>query len=341
MGVIRSFLNGDGPARTHGDIAVGSMASGMAVTLPYVALRGARKGKTLWLHGQVHGDEINGMVAALRFANSLDPAAMSGNLVVTPTGNPHALDARRKRNPYDELDLDQTYPGSASGLISQRLAHALIEAIRGAADMVINLHTMNPLFDSRLYTVYKHHPGSGIDEQTLLDAMALFGPNVACRQDVGGSGELPGNIAGALDFQCQAAGIPAFMLELGGGSRYEAHNVEAAEAGFARLAAHMGILDGMPAAEPRTVRRVTRRGWLTFDHGGLFVPEAEAGATLPAGARLGAAMDLHGRFTEDVTLPRDGIVIGLRRDPVVHTGERAAFVAYEWDEVACLARTAG
>ena len=33
---------------------------------------------------------------------------MSGNVVVTPTGNPHALDSRRKRNPHDDLDLDQT-----------------------------------------------------------------------------------------------------------------------------------------------------------------------------------------------------------------------------------------
>ncbi|MFQ1064362.1 M14 family metallopeptidase [Bordetella trematum] len=338
MGVIQQFLSGRGAAADYGHLRVGSMASGMAVTLPYVALRGARPGRTLWLHGQVHGDEINGMVAALRFANSLDPAAMSGNLVVTPTGNPQALDARRKRNPYDELDLDQTYPGSAGGLISQRLAHVLIGEIRGTADMVINLHTMNPLFDSRLYTVYKHHPGSGISEQALLDAMALFHPNVACRQDVGGQGELPGNIAGALDFQCQEAGIAAFMLELGGGSRYEAHNVAAAEAGFARLAAQMGIVDGAAQGGATRVRRVTRRGWLTFEHGGLFVPEAEAGATLARGAVLGAAMDLHGKPTETIALPQDGIVIGLRRDPVVHTGERAAFVAYEWDEVACTVR---
>ncbi|MBI3057447.1 MAG: peptidase M14, partial [Betaproteobacteria bacterium] len=33
-------------------------------------------------------------------------------------------------------------------------------------------------------------------------------------------------------------------------------------------------------------------------------------------------------------LPYDLIVIGMRRDPVVHTGERFAFVGQEWDEVA-------
>src|SRR5690606_25703930 len=108
-------------------------------------------------NGQVHGDEINGVLAALRFVRGLDPAGMQGNVVVTPSANPHALDSRRKRNPYDELDLDQCYPGSPTGLISERLAHALFSEIRGTADMLINLHTMNALFDSKAYAVYKVH----------------------------------------------------------------------------------------------------------------------------------------------------------------------------------------
>lgn len=341
MGVIGDFLaQTNGPERRKGMINVGSMASGARIELPYVAVRGAKPGKTLWLNGQVHGDEINGMLAALRFMQGLDPASMSGNVVVTPTANPHALDSRRKRNPYDELDLDQCYPGNAKGLISERVAHALFTEIRGSADMLINLHTMNALFDSKAYAVYKVHPGSGITEADLLQAIALFSPNVACRMDVGGKGELPGNIAGALDYQCLAAGIPAFMLELGGGSRYEAHNVALAEAGFAKLVRHLGILaqdsatsqaSGTAGSDVRHVRRVTKRGWLTFENGGLFVPEVEAGATLDTNTVLGKTMDLHGEFCEEIKLAQDGIIIGLRRDPVVHTGERAAFVAWEWD----------
>lgn len=335
MGVIRDFLSDfSGPALKQGVIDVGTMASGMAVELPFVAIRGARPGKTLWLNGQVHGDEINGILAALRFARSLDPATMSGNVVVTPTANPHALDSRRKRNPYDDLDLDQCYPGNPGGLISERLAHALMQEIRGTADLLINLHTMNALFDSRVYAVYKVHPDSPLSEEALLDLIALFEPNVACRMDVGGKGELPGNIAGALDYQCLALGIPAFMLELGGGSRCEIANVDQAERGFARLAARLGILDDQADdLVAKRVRRVTRRGWLTFAHGGLFMPAVEAGVTLPAGSLLGATMDLHGNPLERIELAHDAVVIGLRRDPVVHTGERAAFVAREWEEV--------
>ncbi|HZZ95288.1 MAG TPA: M14 family metallopeptidase [Usitatibacter sp.] len=333
MGRIREFLRGAGPAIERSSIRVGSMASGMAVELPFVAVRGGKPGATLWLHGQVHGDEINGMVAALRFVGALDPAVLSGNVVVTPTGNPQALDARRKRNPYDELDLDQSYPGSASGLISERLAFALMDEIRGTADLVLNLHTLNPLFDARPYAVYKVHAQGGVDEKRLLAFIAQFEPNVACRMDVGGKGELPGNIAGALDYQCLALGIPAFMVELGGGSRYEAEPVALAIRGFERVARAMGILGTGAAPEPRVVRRVTRRSWVTADHGGLFVAETPAGAAFDAGACLGRVMDLHARVVQEARLDQRGIAIAVRRDPVVHTGERLAFIANEWDEV--------
>ena len=78
----------------------------------------------------------------------------------------------------------------ARQLISERLSHALFTQIRGAADMLVSLHTMNPLFDSKLYCVYKVHPGSGVSEQAQLKMLSAFNPNVACRQNVAGAGEL-------------------------------------------------------------------------------------------------------------------------------------------------------
>ena len=330
MGTIGDWLTGKGAASASGTLRVGSMASGTPLALPWLAVRGARPGRTLWLHGQVHGDEINGIVASLRFLHGLDADAMSGNVVITPTGNPQALDARRKRNPYDELDLDQSYPGSAQGLVTERVAHAMFSEMRGVASMVVSLHTMNPLFDAPPYAVYKVHPDSGIDEAQVLDAVAHFHPVLACKQDVGGKGELPGNIAGALDYQCLAAGITAFMVELGRGNSFQPENVTVAENGFRGLAQHMGILEGSPHATGATLRTVSRRGWITADEGGMFVPRVKAGALVRAGESIGDVYRFDASVTPIAPFTRDGILIGLRGDPVVHTGERLAFVAWEW-----------
>ncbi|MNL18569.1 Succinylglutamate desuccinylase / Aspartoacylase family protein [compost metagenome] len=181
------------------------------------------------------------------------------------------------------------------------------------------------------------HPDSRVTEADVLAAMAPFHPHVACQQDVGGKGELPGNIAGALDYQCLAAGICAFMLELGSGSRFEADNIDVAETGFHTLAVQMGMLDATPARPARpaatSLRRVRRRGWITADEGGLFLPAARAGDLVPEGASIGDTLKLDASLTPVKPLSRDGVLIGLRSDPVVHTGERLAFVAWEWDTV--------
>lgn len=330
MGIIGDWLAGKGPARTSGTLRVGSMASGAPLALPWLAVRGARPGRTLWLHGQVHGDEINGIVAGLRFLRELEPEAMAGNVVLTPTGNPQALDARRKRNPYDELDLDQTYPGNPSGLVSERLAHAMFSEMRGVANAVVSMHTMNPLFDAPPYAVYKVHPDSPVTEADVLDALAHFRPTLACRQDVGGKGELPGNIAGALDYQCLAAGICAFMVELGRGNAFQAENVALAEAGFRGLAQHLGILEAPSRTAGVALRTVSARGWITADEGGMFVPRVRAGALVRSGESIGDVYGFDGNVTPVAPFTRDGILIGLRGDPVVHTGERLAFVAWQW-----------
>lgn len=330
MGIIGDWLAGKGAARTSGTLRVGSMASGAPLALPWLAVRGARPGRTLWLHGQVHGDEINGIVASLRFLRALDAETMAGNVVVTPSGNPQALDARRKRNPYDELDLDQSYPGSAKGLVTERLAHAMFSEMRGVASVVVSLHTMNPLFDAPPYAVYKVHPDSAFTEADVLAAVAHFRPALACRQNVDGKGELPGNIAGALDYQCLAAGICAFMVELGRGNAFQPENVALAESGFRGLAQHLGIVEGPAHAAGLALRTVSRRGWVTADEGGMFVPRARAGDLVRAGDSIGDVYRFDGSVTPVPAFTRDGILIGLRGDPVVHTGERLAFVAWEW-----------
>ncbi|MBI3375116.1 MAG: succinylglutamate desuccinylase/aspartoacylase family protein [Betaproteobacteria bacterium] len=332
---LREILAAAAPAsRVEGRFLAGTMASGAEIAIPWVAIKGSREGRCLWINGQVHGPEINGVLAALDFVNRVRPSDLSGSIVVSATANPLALDARTKTTPQDEGDLDQSFPGDAGGLPTERLAHTLFEQARGCADLLVNLHTMGHMFDSRPYAVYKLHPNGKVDEQALLAMIAPFRPGVACRMRVEqGLGELPGNIAGALDYQMLALGIPAFMIELGSGSRAEAPYIAQGIAGFEDVARRMGILPGDPGRYAR-LKRVARRAHVTVSHGGLFRAAKFPGETVRAADPLGSTMDLHGKVVESLALREECIVIGMRRDPVVHSGDRAAFVALEWDEVA-------
>lgn len=321
-------------SKAHGSIAIGTMASGAIVAMPFVCVKGKRPGKTLWINGQVHGVEVAGIVAALDFANVLVADELAGTVIVTSTANPLGFDLRRK-NAHDDNDLDQTFPGRADGFITERFAHRLLNEIRAVSpDLVISMHAQGPQVISRNYTVYKTPPDSVVSEKQLFPLMASFDPAVVCRMDVRpGSGELLGNHAGALDYQLNSLGIVCFMVELDVGQRADPAQVSAGLRGFREVARQMGMIDTDPLPLPQTLRQVTKRGHHPVSHGGLFRPFCRPGDLVRAGESLGEIMDLHGKIVESVTLDRDVLVIAIRVDPVVHCGDRIGYLAYEWRDM--------
>jgi predicted deacylase len=330
----RAFATAAPGARIKGRVPLGTSASGSELGMPWIILRGARPGPCLWINGQVHGDEINGLLAGFDFINGLDPRGLAGTVAMTTSANPFALEARRKKTPADEEDLDQAYPGRADGLPSERLAAALFPLVAEHADMTVCMHAVGTPYEAVPYAVYKLHPDSGVDETAMLRLTAHFRPVISCRMSVAAGGkELPGNIAGALDYQLLARGRTAFMLEIGSGGNAQAPYIAQTAAGLRSLAADMGMLDEAPLAPPATLLRATRRGHVTVAHGGFARMRAKAGTIAPGGSTLLRVENAFGEHVEDVTQPGDVFVISLRRDPVVHSGDRAAFVAWEWDTV--------
>ncbi|ROZ78393.1 peptidase M14 [Ramlibacter sp. WS9] len=319
--------------RMQGDIPVGTMSSGANIALPVTLIKGTTPGPCLWINGQVHGAEVNGVVAAVEFGRRIDPESVTGSIIITPTANPLALDNHSKTAPQDLLDLDQNFPGETSGTVTGHLANALFDQVRTMASCLVNLHTMGPIYSSEPYCIYKIWPGGKVTEAQLLRMTSYFWPSMACRRiDVGGTGELPGNVDGALDYQCLARGIPAFMVELGQGSWYTPQNVELAVRGLMSLGRHLGILSGEPVA-PAKILRATRRQWIMVRKGGLFLSTCDAKEIVPAGQLIGRVVTLKGEVVEEVRLQVDSFVIGIRRDPVVHTGDRIGLFATEWDSV--------
>jgi predicted deacylase len=330
--MIRERIAALAPA-TRADlrIALGNTATGAEISLPVVLARGARPGPCLWINGQVHGDELNGVFAALDFVRALALDALAGSVVVTASANPWALDARRKRTPNDELDLDQSFPGNDSGLTTERTAAALTQAIDGCADALVSLHTMGTPFECSPFAVYKL--AAQVDEKTLLRLIAQFRPDCACWMPVHmRPGELPGHLAGSIDWQMLQAGKPAFMVELGAGGRCTPEHVRQGVDGLTGVARMLGLLRG-PALEAASVVKVSRYQHVTCSRGGLFRALAAPGVTLAAGKAWGEIIDLHGHIVETIAAPNAIRLVGVRREPVVHSGDRVGFVAHEWDEV--------
>lgn len=333
--VIADFLKVAPPGRHSGQLPVGNRASGAAVAISYVVLKGERPGPTLWINGQVHGNEVAAIVAALDLINTLDTTMMAGALIFTASGNPLAFDVRTMFSPQDYGNLDQSFPGRPDGFITERLAFRLLSEILAVRPgLLISMHSQGTEADSRLYGVFKQPPESDVGIDAIFPYLRLFDPMVVCRMRIEpGSGEIPGNHAGALDYQAMLNNIPAFMIELGTGQRCHPDDVAMGIDLFGRVLRRMGIVDGVAPTGSDACPLVTARGHLTVDLGGLFRAACKPGEVVPAGQPIGTTMDLGGNRIETLVCDHDVMIIAIRIDPVVHSGDNVAYVAHAWSNL--------
>ena len=317
----------------RGHLTVGRLAMGSDLKIPVLIINGTEDGPVLWLNGAVHGDELNALMVMRRIACEIDSARLAGAVVCTPLANPLAVHWRNKINPYDFLDLDQQFPGKADGTYSQRVAFALFSRIRAVATHLISFHTVGSYFSAEPYTVYKYAPGASQDMKDTVEKMALaFSVRLNCRVDLAtATGEIAGGVAGALDVACSSNGIPAFMAEIGSGGQFQEDAIRTGVDGVRSVMRTLGMEKGDPTLRAGQIR-VTKRAFVYSDHAGFLSDPVAPGVTVAKGEPLAKVVD----FFDEIGLvlaPHTAQVIMIRKEPVLHIGDRVAFVGLEWEPI--------
>ena len=65
---------------------------------------------------------------------------LQGTLRIVPVCNPFAMEADARNAPFDSLDLNRVFPGSADGSHTERIAAILTEHAINGANIAIDLH---------------------------------------------------------------------------------------------------------------------------------------------------------------------------------------------------------
>ncbi|MBL8010529.1 MAG: succinylglutamate desuccinylase/aspartoacylase family protein, partial [Flavobacteriales bacterium] len=123
------------------DLQVARLYTRTPVEIPVVVQRGPQEGPVLLLLAGVHGDEINGIETVRLVMDELKVRPLErGTLIAIPILNVFGFLAMKRELP-DGRDLNRFFPGSASGSLASRLAHALVTEVLPAVDVTIDLHS--------------------------------------------------------------------------------------------------------------------------------------------------------------------------------------------------------
>ncbi|WP_254765917.1 succinylglutamate desuccinylase/aspartoacylase family protein [Salinilacihabitans rarus] len=300
-----------------GRLEVGETRDGSPAGLPVAVVNGATPGKTLYVQAVSDGDELNGVGVLQRVLPRLDPAELSGTILVVGIVNYHAFQVAEHRNPIDDTKMNRAYPGNETGTSSERIAHATFEAAT-RADLILDLHqgsTSRMIDEVRVRCGRRHRL-----HDECLELAKVFGCGYVLDQK-GPDGQLART---APD-----EGIPTVDPELGGCVGWDETSIEKGVAGVFNVLRYYGFLDGDVSRDPQT----RAKGFEQYGapNGGLVRFHKDLGDAVRAGETLFEVTTTFGEPKAEVTADGDGILWRTRRLPQVATGEYVCSVGTDID----------
>jgi len=301
---------------TRGRLPLIEYADGSDVEAPVIVVAGKKRGPVAWLISCGHGDEFGGALALQRVVKALDPAAMTGLVILIPVANPPAFQAMRRVNPSpdDLMDFGEAFPGEPR-FATEHIAEKYTALWKEHADFVVDFHTGGDRFVQHPFVIFTV---TGTVPSERMESLArMFGvPTLWRDRDKVSESDITINVP--------AMGIPAFLLEVGGGRVMERQQ-DARQAVFAlSFLRGIDIIPGDPS-RPEQVSVVEKYRIITPSRGGFFYALVKPGDPVSEGSPLARIVDVYGDDVEVLRSPVSGaIVLGIQEFPVVATGSWVA-----------------
>jgi predicted deacylase len=291
--------------------------------IPVSVVHGARPGKVLALVAGTHGYEYTSIIALQRLLPRLDPARMTGSVILVHMASPPTFYGRRIYYGPDGQNLNRVYPGKADGTISERIAFALTREVIDKATHLADLHCGDGNESLRPYSYWQVSGNPPVDEASKQMVLAFGLDHIVIDRD------RPRDPARSSYTSNTAIlrGKPAITVESGGMGLTDEPSVRAQEAGALSLLAHLGIMDA-PSMRVEHPVWYDRSEVLRATATGIWHPTVEKTQTVAAGALLGRLTDPFGKVLQEARAPFAGEMLYVVATPPVSEGEPLAFVGH-------------
>ncbi len=289
--------------------------------IPVSVVHGARPGPVLALIAGTHGYEYTSILALPRVLARLQPARMTGSVILVHIANPPAFYGRRIYHGPDGKNLNREYPGRADGSISERIAHAITHEVIERASHVADLHCGDGNESLRPYSYWQWSGDAALDAATRLMALAFGLDHIVIDR------ERPKDLERSVYTSNTAIlrGKPAITTESGGLGATDEVSVSAQERGALSLVRHLGIADTPSVAVEHPVF-IDRNEVVRSPATGVWSPAVEKLQSVATGTLLGRLYDPFGRLLHELRAPFAGEVLYVVATPPVSAGEPLAFI---------------
>ncbi len=288
--------------------------------IPVAVLHGARPGPVLAIVSGAHGTEYASILAVESLLDAVNPASLSGTLVLVPLVNvPSFQRITPHVNPVDGKSMNRWYPGDPSGTQTDRASFVITKAVIDQSDHLIDLHGGDLDENLRPYSYWTVTGNQKQDELSRGMVLAFGLDHIII------SADRPKDPQASryLENTASTRGKASFTAEAGRSGPVAAGDVAALVDGSVSVMRHLEMLPGAvkKVAHPVWVEKIVT---VAADREGVFHPAVDRDAHVAKGAKIGFVTDYLNRPLQDVVAPESGIIMFIRALPSLNKGDTMA-----------------
>jgi predicted deacylase len=314
------------PGTTLRDFLQVSDGDDAGTVIPITVHNGVSEGPVLALIAGIHGSEYSPILSMQEVAGLINPAVLSGTVVIVHIANMPAFTGRTIYfGPQDLKNLNRSFPGDPNGSVTQRIAHVLTSEVIAQSDYLLDIHSgdANESLRPSYSAYYAEAGGAEVIAQSRRIAVA-FGLETIVQ--FAGDYE---SLDDAIYTSAQAVerGVPAMDVESGELGIIDQRSIKPITDGVVNVMRELDMIEGDPVL-PNNPLFINSRGRVYSEHNGIWYPDplVSTGDYVTEGTILGRITDYHGAELQEMVAPASGVLLILFGTPPVNEGDNIVVV---------------
>lgn len=282
------------------------------MAIPVEVIRAKKDGPTIFVSAAIHGDELNGIEIIRRLLAMKSFKLTAGTLIAVPIVNVYGM-LNQSRYMPDRRDLNRSFPGSAKGSLTGRLAHLFLSEIVSKCDYGIDLHT-GAIHRSNFPQVR-----ANLSDEVTQNMARAFGVPVLLNANLRD---------GSLRQSASESGTRVLLYEAGQALRFDELSIRAGVKGIVNVLAYLGMVRARRSKTTKVEPFVAyNSSWIRASESGTVVDHKLLGDRVKKGDLLAEICSPTGSFIEPLHAPRSGVIIGKQNIPLVQEGDAMYHIA--------------
>jgi predicted deacylase len=304
--------------KRSGFITVPAGSDSPEVKIPVTVVNGKAEGPVIALIAGVHGYEYPPVLAMTRLAKELDPAHLSGKVIIVHVANiPSFLKRTVYYNPYDWKNFNRVFPGKEKGTSSERIAYQITREVIDQCDYLIDNHCGDGNEDLMQYLYYTETGNPAVDSVSRQLAVN-FNLKVIVHET-----DRTKDVVNSMYVSNTALlrGKPAISIEAGKLGMTDEEDIIAIIRGSYNVLKYLKMVPGNPVILFESVWVEEYKIITSEQEQALYFPILSRGDHVQAGEEVGYLTDYFGNILQKVYSPFDGIILYIIGTPPMSKGE--------------------